>query len=117
MRVYELAKELGIANKDLVTKILGMGIQVANHMSALELLDVDRIRRNLLRERQDTLEEVRLDTTVIRRRSRNAPPVAAPAPAPVAPAPVVVAPPAPRPVERKAEAPASASVQAPDQIS
>ena len=114
MRVYELAKELGIANKDLVTKILGMGIQVANHMSALELLDVDRIRRNLLRERQDTLEEVRLDTTVIRRRSRNAPPVAAPAPAPVAPAPVVVAPPAPRPVERKAEAPASASVQAPD---
>jgi len=100
MRVYELAKELGIANKDLVTKILGMGIQVANHMSALELLDIDRIRRNLVRERQDTLEEVRLDSTVIRRRSRNAPPVAAPEAAPSAPKEA-----APAVVERKPEPP------------
>ncbi|MCG5055536.1 MAG: translation initiation factor IF-2 [Myxococcales bacterium] len=72
MRVYELAKELGIPNKDFVNKVQAMGIQVSNHMSVLELVDADRIRRNLIRERQESLEEVRLDTTVIRRRSRNA---------------------------------------------
>ncbi len=106
MRVYELAKELGIANKDLVAKIQGMGIQVANHMSALELPDADKIRRNLIRERQESLEEVRLDTTVIRRRSRNATaPSAAGARAAAAqvsqvrpePAPVVAPPPEPPP--------------------
>ncbi|MDX2022696.1 MAG: translation initiation factor IF-2 [Deltaproteobacteria bacterium] len=102
MRVYELAKELGIANKDLVAKIQGMGISVANHMSALELLDVDRIRRNLVKARQDTLEEVRLDSTVIRRRSRNAP-APAPAAAPPAAAPPAAAPPAPAPVQSRPE--------------
>jgi translation initiation factor IF-2 len=85
--VYELAKELGLQNKDLVSRIQGLGIEVANHMSHLEAADVDRVRRSLTRERQETLVEERLSDTVIRRRSRTttaAAPVGASAPAPVA---------------------------------
>ncbi|HEX3697422.1 MAG TPA: translation initiation factor IF-2 [Polyangia bacterium] len=96
VRVYEVAKELGIANRDLVTKIRAMGIEVANHMSHLEPGELDRIRRSLDRERQESLVEERLNDTVIRRRSKGAPPAAArPAPAPTqaAATPVTTAPP------------------------
>ena len=49
-----------------------MGIDVANHMSHLESVDVDRVRRAVDRERLENLEEVRLNDTVIRRRSKSA---------------------------------------------
>ena len=91
VRVYELAKELGISNKDLVERIRALGLEVANHMSHLEAADVDRVRRSLTRERHESLVEERLSDTVIRRRSKvaggapsGAPaarPAAAPAPA------------------------------------
>jgi len=118
VRVYEMAKELGLANRDLVGKIRALGIEVANHMSHIEAADVDRIRRALDRERQESLVEERLSDTVIRRRSKSAPPLpskpatpaaaAMPAPASAA-APVVRArvtspEPAPAPVTREAPA-------------
>src|SRR5689334_13430677 len=83
-RVYELAKELGLAHRDLVAKIRSLGIEVANHMSALAATDVERLRRAIDRERHETLEEQRLSETVIRRRSRTTVP-AAPAVRPAAP--------------------------------
>src|SRR5580765_6854023 len=95
LRVYELAKDLNVQPKDLLNKIRAMGIDVANHMSHLESVDVDRVRRALDRERLENLEEVRLNDTVIRRRSKSAAggaAVRAPAPAPAAARP---APPAP----------------------
>jgi translation initiation factor IF-2 len=109
LRVYELAKDLNLTPKDLVAKIRAMGMEVANHMSHLEPPDVDRVRRAVERERLENLEEVRLNDTVIRRRSKSAlqgTPVAAVPPAPVA---KPVAPPPPRapepvaPVVAKAE--------------
>src|SRR6266700_3147794 len=75
VRVYEMAKEMGIANRDLVSKIRALGIEVANHMSHIDAADVDRIRRALDRERQESLVEERLSDTVIRRRSKSAPPL------------------------------------------
>ena len=33
--IYELAKDLGMANKDLVSKIQSLGIDAKNHMSRL----------------------------------------------------------------------------------
>src|SRR5438477_13151384 len=94
VRVYEMAKELGLANRDLVGKIRALGIDVANHMSHIEAADVDRIRRALDRERQESLVEERLTDTVIRRRSKSALPLpqrtapgATPAPPPAAAAP------------------------------
>jgi translation initiation factor IF-2 len=97
-RVYDLAKELGLTNKNLLEKIRAVGIEVANHMSNLDGVEVDKVRRAIERERQESLVETRLNDTVIRRRSR-APAVATKArgaaepPKPAAPAP---APPEPR---------------------
>ena len=70
--VYELAKDLNVQPKDLLNKVRAMGIDVANHMSHLESVDVDRVRRAVDRERLENLEEVRLNDTVIRRRSKSA---------------------------------------------
>ncbi|CCO09424.1 translation initiation factor IF-2 [Desulforamulus hydrothermalis] len=42
-RVHELAKELNIENKDLINKLIELGIQVKSHMSALEDSDVQKI--------------------------------------------------------------------------
>jgi len=50
-RLYELAKDLNVSPKDLVNKVRAMGIDVANHMSHLESVDVDRVRRAIERER------------------------------------------------------------------
>ncbi len=100
VRVYEMAKELGLANRDLVGKIRALGIDVANHMSHIEAADVDRIRRALDRERQESLVEERLTDTVIRRRSKSAPPLPPRAAAPAVPAPAAAAPSAAAPVVR-----------------
>jgi translation initiation factor IF-2 len=70
IRVYELAKEFSLAPKDLVAKIRGFGIEVANHMSNLDGADAEKVRRAIERERQESLVETRLNDTVIRRRSR-----------------------------------------------
>src|SRR4051812_5367122 len=90
-RLYDLAKDLNLQPKDLLAKVRAMGIDVANHMSHLESVDVDRVRRAIDRERLENLEEVRLNDTVIRRRSKTVPAAVRP------PAPAAVAPPPPPP--------------------
>jgi len=45
MRVYEIAKEVGIPNKDLIAKIRALGLEVNNHMSSLDADDVARVDR------------------------------------------------------------------------
>src|SRR5215470_638407 len=83
MRVYEVAKDVGLANKDLVDKIRALGIEVKNHMSALEPEDVNRVKRALEKERMENTVVERIQPTVIRRRNKNGPPVevkAAPTP-------------------------------------
>ena len=99
VRLYEVAKDLGLTNKDLIEKVRALGIEVKNHMSNLETEDVTRVRRSLDKERQSNLVEERLSSTVIRRRTRDG--------APLRPAPAPEPPPAPRPaVAARAEAPA-----------
>jgi translation initiation factor IF-2 len=85
-RVYEIARDVGLGNKELVQKIRALGIEVNNHMSMLDAEDVLRVRRALDKERQESLIEERIQPTVIRRRSKNAPP------APARPARPVVSP-------------------------
>ncbi len=69
--IYELAKELGILNKDLVTKIHALGIEAKNHMSRLEPEDAARVRRSIDKERQENTIQERLSDTVIRRRAKD----------------------------------------------
>jgi translation initiation factor IF-2 len=93
-----------MAPKDLVAKARTLGIEVANHMSNLAGADVDRVRRAIERERQESLVEERLSDTVIRRRSRTAP-AGAGRPAATRPA-APPAPPPPSPSLREAPSPA-----------
>lgn len=44
-RVHELAKELNIENKDLISKLVEMGIDAKTHMSALEDSDIQKIEK------------------------------------------------------------------------
>src|SRR5258706_4321437 len=81
VRLYEVAKDLGLPNKDLVAKVRALGIEVKNHMSNLDVEDVARVKRALDKERQANLVEERLSSTVIRRRSKDGSQLRAAAPA------------------------------------
>src|SRR5215471_12695308 len=85
-RVYEVAKKLGLANKDALAKLRSFGIEVKNHMSSVDAEDVARLKRALDKERQANLVEQRLTSTVIRRRSKDGSQLR-PAGTPVAPPP------------------------------
>ena len=95
VRVYEVARELGVDNRDLIQRIATLGIQVRNHMSVLDPVEVDRIKRSLEKDRGATMVEERIRPTVVRRKRRKAveqaePAEAAappPAPTPSAPSP------------------------------
>ena len=129
VRVYEVAKELGMEQKALVALFQSMGCEVRNHMSSVDVEVVERVRRHLEKQKSATVVEERIRPTVVKRRvakpaapqplaptpsepeaapAATKPAAAAPAPAPTAPA----APPAaavqpPAPVEApKAPAPA-----------
>src|SRR5690242_11928297 len=131
MRVYEIAKEVGIPNKDLIAKIRALGLEVNNHMSSLDADDVARIKRSLEKEKggaqaPQPTQRIATGGAVLRRRSSadkaegaseekaearpaTPPPAAAPAPVIRRRAPVDEAPtPAPTPVAAKPEAPAPA---------
>jgi translation initiation factor IF-2 len=121
MRVYEIAKEVGIPNKDLIAKIRALGLEVNNHMSSLDADDVARIKRSLEKEKQQVAapaETKKLPSTgggvVMRRRSADK--AADGESAPAKPVETVAAPAATPPVIRRRvvaeEAPAPAPVAA-----
>ncbi len=84
VRVYEVARELGVENRDLIQRIATLGIQVRNHMSVLDPVEVDRIKRSLGKDRSEAMVEERIRPTVVRRKRRKkteeAEPAAAEAP-------------------------------------
>ncbi|MBN2900159.1 MAG: translation initiation factor IF-2 N-terminal domain-containing protein, partial [Clostridia bacterium] len=41
-RVHELAKDLGLNSKDMITKLADIGIEVGSHMSTLEKDDLEK---------------------------------------------------------------------------
>jgi len=71
VRVYEVARELGMGNRELLSRIQALGIQVRNHMSALEPAEVDRVRRALDKDKAENTIEERITKTVIRRRTKK----------------------------------------------
>ncbi len=73
MRVYELAKELGMDNKELITRLEKFGIAVKAHSSSLEESDVERIREEFSLGERNKVIEKRVKSTVIRRRAVRQP--------------------------------------------
>jgi translation initiation factor IF-2 len=128
-RVYELAKEMGLENKELIARLEKIGIAVRSHSSTLEDADLERIQAELLSPDPTEVVEQRIKSTVIRRRAIRtpveeakaeapAPPTAPPeesaaaeppAPAPAAPAATAPVPPPPPPAPPK-EVPVRTSI-------
>jgi translation initiation factor IF-2 len=97
LRVYEVARDLGLDNKALVALLQSVGVpDVRNHMSAVPPEVVERVKRHMEKQKQQTVVEERIRPTVVKRR-------AAPreASAPTHPAPVVTT----APVAREERAP------------
>ena len=92
VRVYELAKEFGIENKEFIAKLKTLGIAVKSHSSTLEDSEVERVRREFAAKGEKEVVEKRVKSTVIRRRAVRLPAdeaaeiEEAAAPAPEAPA-------------------------------
>jgi translation initiation factor IF-2 len=68
-RVYELAKEMGLENRELISRLEKIGIAVKSHSSTLEDEDMERIQRELLSPEPREVVEKRIKSTVIRRRA------------------------------------------------
>ncbi len=71
LRVHELAKELNMNSKELLDRILKMGISVKNHMSTLSESAIAKIREHLQGEGPKKVEEKRIGRQVIRRRKKT----------------------------------------------
>ncbi len=78
-RVHELAKELGLENKDLIAHLERLGITVKSHASTLEDNEVERVKEDLQATSPRQIVEERIKTTVIRRRAVRTPVEAVPA--------------------------------------
>ena len=85
-RVYDLAKEAGMASKELADKLIDLGYNIKSHSSTVDDDVADEIRRNVLGTVETEVVEKRISTkgraTIIRRRSqtvRRAPEIPAPA--------------------------------------
>lgn len=71
MRVYELAKELKVDNKELVRQLIEMGLDVRNHMSTITPEEAQSVRDRNKESRSEVVEEKRVTRTVIRRRRKK----------------------------------------------
>jgi len=69
IRVYQVAKDLGIDSKELVSRIHALGIDVRNYMSSLEAEDVARVKRAFEKQRHEEMVEEEIKPGVTRRRS------------------------------------------------
>src|SRR5579862_8300466 len=98
IRVYELARELGLTNKEALDLSLDLGIGVKSHSSSIEDAQADRVRRRADRDglRRDTQpEEPPAAGSRSARPAESEAPAAPAAPAVTAPAPEPVLTPAP----------------------
>lgn len=58
MRIYELAKQLGIANKELMEKLREMGVEAKNHMNMVGEEDIEKIQAMYQQKEQKQPEAV-----------------------------------------------------------
>ncbi|WP_224981484.1 translation initiation factor IF-2 [Geomonas agri] len=115
-RVYELAQQMGIDNKELMARLAEAGVQVKNHMAVLEDSDIKAVSAPAQTPHKEvSQEEVRVKPTLIRRRAKAVEPeapaeaaapaepekVEAPQPPVVEKAPVEEAPKRPEPVRAR----------------
>ena len=72
IRVYELAHKMGIDNKELIARLHAIGVEAKSHTSVVE----EAVAKKLTTPpplKDETKDEVRVTTTVIRRRAKQVP--------------------------------------------
>jgi translation initiation factor IF-2 len=72
-RVFEIAKELGYQNRDLIEKLQKLGFEVKSHSSTVDEEDVRRALKRDDDERRAKTQESRVSRSVIRRRQVDEP--------------------------------------------
>ncbi len=72
IRVYQLAKELGIENAELIDKLKALNFDVKNHMSTLSEGEVERVRSEYTEKQEVKVDEIRIKPGIIRRRKKAA---------------------------------------------
>lgn len=60
MRVHELAKELGMENKELIDLLHKKNVEVSNHMSSIEDNIADEIRKKKTQDQKESQREKKL---------------------------------------------------------
>ncbi|RJP93435.1 MAG: translation initiation factor IF-2 [Desulfobacteraceae bacterium] len=75
LRVYELARELNLENKELLDKIAEMGMDVKSHMASLDEDAIAQIKKGLFgsKDPKEIVEDKRIQPNVIRRRRKLVP--------------------------------------------
>ena len=70
-RVYELARELNMTNKELLDKLREFNIEVKNHMSSLEEDEIVKLKDSLFGNKDVAdIEDTRVRPNIIRRRRK-----------------------------------------------
>jgi translation initiation factor IF-2 len=70
VRVYEVAKQLNLDPKAVVSLFQQVGVnEVRNHMSSVEPEAVERVKRHLEKQKTHDVVEERIRATVIKRRA------------------------------------------------
>jgi translation initiation factor IF-2 len=94
MRVYEVARDLGMENKALVALLQSVGVTEAkNHMSAIAPEAVERVKRYLEKQKTPSVVEERIRPTVVKRRAIGKPEASSPTASAPPSAPISMAPP------------------------
>ncbi len=79
LRVFELAKELSVETRDILKIAKDLAISLENNMSMIDVHDIDRIRKRFQKDAvekqpdmplEETYEEKRVSSNVIRRRAK-----------------------------------------------
>jgi translation initiation factor IF-2 len=112
IRVYELARELGLTNKETLDLCAALGIGVKSHSSSIVDAQADRVRRKA--EREGLVRETQPEEPPVEKKgAKKSASAAAAAPTPAPPAEAAPAtPPAPTPVAPAAAAPTPPSAPA-----
>ncbi|MEG2310504.1 MAG: translation initiation factor IF-2 [Clostridia bacterium] len=61
MKVYELAKQLGISNLEMVEKVKKLGIEVKSHLSALNDEVVEKVKGSIMKKDEMKNQDIKLD--------------------------------------------------------
>ena len=62
MKLYELAKELNLTSKELLDRAKKIGVEVKSHLSGLEEIDVEKLRKDFsegLHSKKEEKKEIR----------------------------------------------------------